>query len=198
MLRRVSRCAQLALLAGAVLTLLGCGSSSGPTIPKSAIGKTVLQRSDLPKGFAAFYLGPQVAADQTPARSDPSRFGRAGGWIARYRRNGSAKTVGPLVVSSRADVFRDTGGAKRDFAIYRGELTRPGTTQIDVGKLGAEAVGVTTVQPGTLSIRSYSIAWREANATAELDLNGFVRKLTLANALALARKQEARLRNSAR
>ena len=40
---------------------------------------------------------------------------------------------------------------------------------------------------------SNSIVWRQDNAAAELDLNGFDGKVTLADALALARKQQARL-----
>jgi hypothetical protein len=183
----------IAVLAG---VLAGCGSgSSAPTIPKSKLSPLVLQRSDLPRGFAAFYFGPQLSADQTGARSDPGRFGRLGGWIGRYNRGGSPKTPGPLVVASRVDLFKDAGGAKKDFALYPGQLEQPGAKKIDVGKLGDEAVGVEMVRTGAVSVRSYAIAWRQDNATAELELNGF--RLTRAEALALARDQSARLRRAA-
>jgi hypothetical protein len=176
--------------------LAGCGSgSSGPTIPKSKLSTLVLQRSDLPRGFAAFYFGPQLSADQTGARSDPGRFGRLGGWIGRYNRGGSPKTPGPLVAASRVDLFNDAGGAKKDFALYPGQLEQPGAKKIDVGKLGDEAVGVEMVRTGAVSVRSYAIAWRQDNATAELELNGF--RLTRAEALALVRDQSARLRRAA-
>jgi hypothetical protein len=68
-----------------------------------------------------------------------------------------------------------------------------------VSGLGDAAVAATTLQgAGGLMVRSYSIAWRVDNATAELDANGFARRFTLAQALALARKQDARLRAAAR
>ena len=52
------------------------------------------------------------------------------------------------------------------------------------------------LRTGAVRVRSYAIAWQDAHVTAELELNGF--RLTLADALALARKQESRLRAAAR
>jgi hypothetical protein len=183
-------------LAAASLALAGCGSgSSGPTIPKSKLSKLVLQTSDLPKGFAAFYFGRQLSADQTGARSDPKRFGRIDGWIGRYNRGGSPKTLGPLVVASRVDLFKDAGGAKKDFGLYPQQLEQPGAKKVDVGKLGDEASGVVTVRTGAAPVQSYAIAWRRANATAELEANGF--RLTLPEVLALARRQDGRLQAAA-
>jgi hypothetical protein len=183
----------IAVLAAAVLSLAGCGSS-GKTIQSDELSKLVLQRADLPPGFAAFYQGPQLSADQTGARSDPKRFGRMGGWIARYNRGGSPRTKGPLVVASRVDLFKDAGGAKRELGLYPAQLQQAGARKIDVGKLGDQAFGVVTLQTGAVNVRSYAIAWREHNASAELELNGF--RLSRLEALALARKQELRLRNA--
>jgi len=183
----------VAFVAG-VLVLTGCGSSA-KTIPSNKLSQLVLQRADLPPGFAGFYVGPQLSADQTGARSDPKRFGRTGGWIGRYHRGGSPRTKGPLVVASRVDLFKDAGGAKRDFELYPQQLDQAGAKEIDVRKLGDQAVGVLIVGTGAVTVRNYAIAWRERNATAELELNGF--KLTLREALALARKQAARLRDAA-
>jgi hypothetical protein len=188
-----SRLRVLALAAG-VVALAGCGSSA-KTIPTKKLSKLVLQSADLPPGFAAFYLGPQLSVDQTGARSDPKRFGRTGGWIGRYHRGGSPTTKGPLVVASRVDLFKDAGGAKRDFELYPPQLKQADAKEIDVGKLGDQAFGVQMIGTGAVTVRSYAIAWRERNATAELELNGF--KLTVPEVLALARKQEARLRNAA-
>jgi len=186
---------KVAVLVAVVFALAGCGSS-GKTIHSDDLSKLVLQRADLPPGFAAFYQGPQLSADQTGARSDPKRFGRSGGWIARYNRGGSPTTKGPLVVASRVDLFKDAGGAKRDLELYPAQLQQAGGRKIDVGSLGDQAFGVVLLRTGAVNVRSYAIAWREHNATAELELNGF--KLTLPEVLALARKQELRLRNAAR
>jgi hypothetical protein len=182
--------------AGCVAALAGCGSSGGPAIPKSKMSKLVLQPSDLPRGFSAFYFGKQLTTDQTGARADPRRFGREGGWIGRYNRGGSPKTNGPLVVVSRVDVFGNAGGAKKDFALYPHQLEQAGANKIDVGRLGDGAFGVAAIQTGAVTVRSYAIAWRQDNATAELEANGF--RLTTPQVLALARKQETRLRQAAR
>ena len=180
----------------AAVVLAGCGSS-GSKIPPSKLSKLVLQQADLSKGFTPFYVGHQLSADQPGTRSDPRRFGREGGWIGRYRRGGTPKTKGPLVVASRADVFKDSSGARSELELIRRQLTSPSATRVRVGDLGDEVFGFTVVQPGTVRIRNYAIVWREANATAELELNGFEGGLTLSDALALARKQEARLRAAA-
>lgn len=184
---------KIALASGLVVALAGCGSSAR-TIPEGKLSKLVLQRADLPPSFAAFYQGPQLSADQTGARSDPRRFGRTGGWIARYNRGGSPRTNGPLVVASRVDLFKDARGAKRDLELYPAQLEQAGAKKIDAGILGDQAFGVVMLQTGAVDVRSYAIAWREHNATAELELNGF--KLSRFEALALARKQELRLRNA--
>jgi hypothetical protein len=178
-----------------VCALAGCGSS-GPKVSASKLDKLVLQRGDLPKAFAAFAFNRQLSADQPVGHSDPARFGREGGWVGRYHRGGSPKTRGPLVIASRADVFKDASGAKQEIAIERDLLLRNGAEEVDVGGLGDQAVGVTTFQAGTLGVRNFAIAWREGNVVAKLELSGFNHRLTLAEALALARKQDSRLRNA--
>jgi hypothetical protein len=186
------------LLAGALISALaGCGSS-GSKISASHLDKLVLQRGDLSKAFAPFAFNRQVSADQPAGHSDPARFGREGGWIGRYHRGGSPKTKGPLVIASRVDVFKNASGAKQELAVEQDILLPDGAKKVDVGGLGDQAIGVTTVQSGTIAVRNFAIAWREGNAVAKLELSGFAAGLTRADALALARKQDARLRNALR
>ncbi len=188
------------LIAAAVLgvfLLAGCGSS-GTTIPSSKLSKLVLQQRDLPKAFTAFYLGRQLASDQPGTRADPERNGRLGGWIGRFHRSGSPATLGPVVIASRADLFEDSGGAKKELEADKEHLSRLAGKPIDPGTLGEAAIAYTFLQPGGVNVRGYSIVWRQDNAAAELDLNGFEGKLTLRDALALARKQQARLLAAAR
>jgi hypothetical protein len=188
---------RVACLLGAVLVLAGCGSST-ETIPESKLSRLVLERGDLPPGFAPFYVGKLLRSDQTSRRSDPERFGRHGGWIGRYHRGGSPKTSGPLVVSSRVDLFDDSGGAKDDLGLYADDFKTAGGRRVETADLGDESVGVTALQgAGATEVRSYAIAWRRANATASVEANGFAKRFTLAQALALARKQDARLRAAA-
>lgn len=154
----------------------------------------MLTQKQLPPGFAPFYVGKQLRADQTPRRSDPARSGREGGWIARFHRGGSPKTKGPLVLASRVDLFKGASGAKDDLALYEADFSNGPGKPVDVNGLGEAAVGTTTVRAGALAVRSYAIAWRRWNATAEIEANGFGNRLTLADVLALARKQDALLR----
>jgi hypothetical protein len=188
-------------LAAAVLgvaALAGCGSS-GPTIPAGRISKVVLQPADLGPAFSAFYDGKQLSADQTGARHDPTRYGRQGGWIVRYRRAGTPKTKGPLIVASRVDLFGDAGGAKQDFSLYTGDLSHSAGTKVAAPTVGSESAVYSNLQGSARTrVRSYTIAWRDRNATAELQLDGFERGFVLAQALQLARKQDLRLRRAAR
>src|SRR4249919_166111 len=124
-----------AVACSAVIVLVGCGSS-GSKIPTSKLSNLVLQRADLPNAFTPFYVGHQLSADQPGTRSDPRRFGREGGWIGRYRRGGTAKAKGPLVVASRADLFDDASGARRELELSRLQLMNPSAKRVQLGELG--------------------------------------------------------------
>jgi hypothetical protein len=175
------------------LVLAACGGSQG--VSAKNLNTLVLQQQDVGPAFEPFNSGPQVMLDnQGTARADPARFGREGGWIARFHRSGSAQTRGPLVVESRVDVFRSTGGAKSDFGEYKtllGDL--PGSHAIQAPKVGDEATAVAFTQAGTLALRFYRVAWRYRNATASVTVEGFDKKVEPADAAALVRKQQARL-----
>jgi hypothetical protein len=180
------------------LALVGCGSKE-KTIAASKLSKLVLRQKDLLPVFSAFYLGKELGSDVTSSRRDPGRFGRRGGWTARYRRAGSPTTKGPLVIASRADLFADSGGAKKDLNLLAQSLRALPRTKALLPRLGNDAFGIEQRQgSGRLSVVSYSLVWRRANATAAIDANGFVGKFTLGDALALARKQDARMRSFVR
>jgi len=184
------------LLALAAL-VAGCAGGDEERIDKSDVPNLVLQEADLPRVWIVFDVGRQARADAPPGeRSDPRRFGREDGWKARYRRPGSLATVGPLVIESRADLFGSVSGARDDLDALENGLAEalPGATIIDRPKLGEEALAAMLLQgAGERSVRFYLVAWREANATASIFVNGFARTTTLEQALALARKQQTRL-----
>ena len=119
------------------------------------------------------------------------RFDRLGGWKARYRRPGSRKSAGPLVIESRADVFETADGATSDFDAYGSELEGSGTQIEEVPGLGDRGVIATLLQG---EVRFFLVMWRDDNAVAALNLNGFDGKLTRKQVLALARKQDERMR----
>lgn len=172
-----------------VLVLAACGSSDN--VSEKRLSGLVVQQSDLPHAFVPFSNGPQARLDnQGSARADATRFGRKGGWIARYHRPGSVQARGPLVVESRADVFSAASGAKSDLGLYRVDFTRiPALHRsVPVPQLGDEAIGATFTQPGSVKTHFYRIAWRDRNVTASILVDGF--HVDLADAVSLARKQE--------
>jgi hypothetical protein len=181
-----------------------CGGGGGPAIPKQALGKLVLAPRDVPN-LRQFDVGSQVRLDNLVGpRKDPNRFGRQGGWKARYRRAGTPATNGPLVVESRADLFSSSSGAKRDLQAYEEEFRQminsaPGLRRRvpPPAGLGDAAVAMTIGQPGAAAVRFFRIAWRDHNATASVLVEGFEGKLAFADTVALARRQEAHLRAAA-
>src|SRR2546430_16250124 len=165
----------VALLALTAVLLSGCDAQSA--IAKARLSALVLSQKDMPSGFSEFYNGPQVRLDnQGTVRSDASRNGREGGWIARLRRTDPGQTTGPLVIESRADLFKESGGASSDLAAYRGLFSKTSGTDLKavaVSGLGDEAAGITFTQPGGRTLRYYRIAWRYRNATASVLVEGF-------------------------
>ena len=168
----------------------------------SAMPMLVLQTGDLADVFVQFDYGPQGSADVVPGpRADATRFDRDGGYKARYRRAGDATSMGPLLVESRADLFASYDGAEQDLAAYLAEYEQTvreaaGATAevIDPPSLGEEAVAMTLLQTtGVNAVRYYAIAWRDHNVTASVLISGFEGMVDIAEAAALAEKQQSRI-----
>jgi hypothetical protein len=175
----------------AALAAISCDAAER-RIAAEELPNLVLQPADLP-GFSQFGLGRQVNADaHAGPRMDPARFGRLGGWIGRYRPSDPAVRNGPLVIESRADLFPSASAAKQDLDAYDGELD---ATIAGAGgkKLGSVAVGDEghAFTFGSGSDFFYVVAWRSANSTASVLVEGGA--VSLDDALALARKQSDRL-----
>ena len=195
----VPRFAVAVLALSAVLA--GCGGGGGGYSSED-LPNLVLQPGDLTKGFERFQLGPQKRADQFPgAQTDLQRFGREGGWKARFRRRGAKpNSPGPVLIESRADVFDSVDGAKKEFDAYSQRFDQ---VLNDAGALaeglatptiGDETTGITFRQPQAVSqIRYFAIAWREGNVTAAIIVNGFNGRVFPPEAFALARKQARRI-----
>lgn len=190
------------LVAGIALLLGGCslGGGDGGSIEAGELEKLVLQPGDVPRVFVRFDDGRQGASDQPSGRSNPTRSGRLGGWKARYRRPGTAQTEGPLVIASLVDVFESAGGAREEYESAQTDLEgsdlawRP----VEAPKLGDDAFAVTANQgSGQTGVMFVRILWREDNAIASLDVNGFAGKLEFADAVALARKQASHIARAA-
>jgi hypothetical protein len=171
------------------LLVTGCGGAR--IVDESKLSTLVLQPGDLPAAFARFDAGRQVQLDRVAGpRFDRSRFGRKDGWKARYNRAGTAATRGPLVVESRSDLFGDAAGATKDLAAYRAQFRRTPGPATRVARLGEDAVAVVQDRSGEPAARFITVAWRDANVTASVTVNGFAKGLRLADAVALARAQQ--------
>lgn len=191
---RATRAALAAVLI-LVAAVAGCGGS-GREVKEAQLAEVVLQPADLPHAFVQFDAGRQVRLDRVPGpRFDETRYGREGGWKARYNRNGTKDTRGPLVVESRVDLFRDTGGADTDLDAYREQFktTPVGARVVRVPQVGEESVGMTSTSGGNPAVRYVTVAWRDGNVTASVTVNGFAPNLRVADAVALARAQERRI-----
>lgn len=184
---------RLALLALAFL-LGACGGEN--SIDGSRASRIVLQPSDLGSRYMRFDEGRQRRADVAPPREDPRRFGRTAGWKARFRVRDAQPLSGVAVVESTADVFGDEKGARRDLDAYAAMVRARTTRSLPVARVGdATSAWEQASGEGRTAPRFFTIAWRSRNATASLTVSGF--RVRLADALALARKQQARLDRAA-
>jgi len=186
--------ASLAVALLLVALMAGCGGS-GHTLRDAQLSDVVLQPADLPGAFTQFDVGRQARLDRVAGpRYDATRYGRESGWKARYNRPGTAQTKGPLVVESRVDLFHDSKGAQTDLEAYRVQFQEtPASRIVAVPKIGEGSVAAEQMRAGTPPVRFVTVAWRDGNVTASVAVNGFAAHTTLADAVALARKQEKRI-----
>lgn len=133
-----------------------------------------LQPEDLAQlgpAFEPFDVGPTQILDVLPApQSAPDRFGRIGGWKARYRQ-GPDVTTGILVIDSRIDLFPDAGAAASDLAAYAARYSTqagPARATISTPSLGQGATMSTTVLVDQTHVRTATIAWRQGSFTGQV------------------------------
>ena len=172
------------------LVLAGCSNDSS-NVAKADLPEVVLQPADVSGSFERFDEGRQASADQPEgARADTARFGRIDGWKSRYRRRGGVEIRGPLVIESRADLFKSSGGAEDELD----EIARERALEPSDRNLGDEAVLVSTTQAAfPRPLRTFTVYWRSANVVGTLTANGFQGRIGEKDALGLARLQQARV-----
>lgn len=182
--------ASILVVAVTAASLSGC-MGDATSVPAAALSRIVLQPADVSGAFDRFDEGRLALADQPEGRrAQPDRFGRTGGWKARYRRRGGAEIRGPIVIESRADRFGSSGGAEQELDAIAGEVA----ADVSDRGLGDEALVASSTQPGfPRKLRNVTIAWRSANVVAVLTVSGFQGRLRDADALRLARLQQARI-----
>ena len=149
----------------------------------------MLKKADMASGYVSFASGPTSSLDvQGTSRSNPARFGREGGWVERLKRSSP-----PGIVVSTVDVFRDGKGARADLSAYGDDFARQRARGLakdaTVPRIGDRAVATELVAPA--GEKEFAVAWAFRNASASVTAIG--PSLHLANVVALARKQQAKL-----
>jgi hypothetical protein len=192
-----------------VLVLAGTAAACGdgeerPSVPASRLPKLVLQVEDVPT-LARFDVGHVTRFDiPTGERADPKRFGRVDGWKADYKRGGDATTPGPLLVRSQVDLFAGKVGARHDLDLYRREFE---ATKASFGRavntpevrgLGDRSAALSQLQAGSPGVRFYTIAWTSGTLSASVVVSGFEGRVTLSDAMRLARTQQRRIAAASR
>jgi hypothetical protein len=202
-----------------VLAVFGCGAQPAPpttvstpgaspspvTPPDAAtlaarLASLVVLPEDLaaigdPSAFERFDEGRVLLADQPGgARSDPLRFGRLGGWKARYRRTDSADRSGILVVDSRVDLFADASGAARELDAMVADAPRTGARAVAPPQsFGDSTVALVIEQPAAESVGYTIVAWRRGPFVGWVQVSGFRGRVSLEDAMALVQGVDARL-----
>ena len=172
-----------------LLALAGCSfGGASPTVETRELQATVLQQEDLPDVFVSFDEGPLQQADSPRGQN---------GWKARYRRAGSPATTGPLVIESRVDRVADAEAAERVLAEVARRLRAGGADDVEAEAVGEEAFAFRQREEAVNPVELFTIAWREANVVASITISGFAGKVTVDDALELARKQERRVADAA-
>ena len=110
------------------------------------------------------------------------------------------------MIESRADLFESAADADDELSAAKSEVgtaigSQAPTEPLADPALGEEAFAATILQRsgggGIANVRFYLISWRQKNVVARILVNGFEGKLTLAQALDLARAQERRIARAA-
>ena len=180
------------LLVTTTVLLGGCGGNEERAIAVSELQSLVLQEADLGGDWLQFAFNPQTRADALPGeRADPRRFGRRGGWIARYRRPPTAPLTGAAVIESRVDLFESNDGAEQDLEAARADLRSGPADAPEVGD--GSAVGLTEQESTAGRMRFYTIVWRQASVTSSMVVQGSAAGLDLDAALTFAGLQERRI-----
>ena len=184
-----------------VAILAICGVALGAGRPE----KLVLTVTDLPTGFhqtrSAVYSN--ASAGKETGKLSP---GRVTGWRAEYGRND--RISGLLSVSSQVDVYSTAGAASaflnvendirnlRRFAKLAGSVTVSIRRQ-SVGRLGSESLFLVHAAQGQYAVDVYVLSWRFAETDAYVAGLGIADTFQSSQIVALAKKQQARIRRAA-
>ena len=186
-------------VAGAALAVAAVPAATASTHPAGPDTKAmVLQLGDLPSGFGrdeGVYVTNAELAKLSDVNKDYRKLGRLAGYRAIYRRPGITGVLGLDVFAS---IYRSSAGAHDSYTQTLAGAVQDGDPTFRwvalTPKLGSETrvYLVTELQSGT-RVDYYTIAWRHGRVFAEVTGGGVSGQISLAQVVALAKKQEARI-----
>lgn len=192
---------------GVSLLVLGCSPGPSSQQVSGPAQRLVLSLAQIPyPGFevesgsthAGVYSNQRLAGKDKTLLRELERAGRRSGYERDFSRAVSpVQAVGPVVIESSASLFSTSSGAGKGLTLLGGQLHAEGATPISTGKLGDVALGyVALKQLNGTSYASYTVAWRQANVVAAIQIEGNSATLDIQYALNLAKVQEGILRRA--
>ena len=187
--------ARLGVVAVALAAAATCAPWSNATSPRSAA--LVLAASDLPGKATVIesQTGPnsnaEIARTTSVTAEQLARWGRVTGYQRVFGVSASGSLTGDDVhaVISAINVCRTGVGAHA----YFDAAARPVAPSKPVSLGDEGSVSTKTQHKQGRTLVTYRIVWRSGKYDAILILTGYEGKQTLADALALARKQQVRI-----
>jgi hypothetical protein len=169
----------------------------------------VVQLSDLPTGFTATSRRTRPNATVAKETGVPlatlTGWGRIGGFQAEYDRSvdPAAPPRGAATVSAAASTYRTAKGLQQ---AYVASVKRIAETPAARNVARAAPTGLgdgaklweARLKQDGVSVVLYTVVWRRAGTLSHVAVAGVAGRLTAADALAIARKQDARVRAAAR
>jgi hypothetical protein len=164
----------------------------------------VLQRADLPTGFTTTATRDRpnrvVATETGMALGTIRAWGRLGGHEATYDRpvDRGKTPAGPASVIATVSLYRATVGARKAFDASAARLDGSGPPRQErrpaPASLGNErAAWITRLVQDGVPVVIHTIVWRSGTVLGSVTVAGVAGKTTFAQALALARRQQARI-----
>ena len=193
-----------ALAAAALLGALSAPATAAPRDPS----RLVVQTTDLGPGFskAQGRMRPNalVARESGVPLATLKRWGRVSGYEAVYARPVDPTTAqrGAATVTAAVSLYRDAAGLRAAHAasVERfARLARPRPKPLPApGRFGAGArMWETRFMQDGVRVVTYTIIWRERGALSHLTVAGLAGRLGAKDAVAIARRQQARIATGA-
>lgn len=168
--------------------------------------RVVLQLTDLPAGFTA--AGSRSRSNRVTAAENGvsvallESWGRTGGFEAVYERDVDPTDPprGPATVTANVSIYRSGTGLRKAFSRSAGAIETSGAPNAVFRRLTISArIGDETrvyrarfIQDG-VPVVLFNVVWRTKGALGHLSVAGVRGNLTVEDAIALARQQQARM-----